>query len=196
MKKLALVFLVVLSCTLVIKAPDFLRESKNDFLRREEYAVYSAVIESHLDFWAGKPFQCVVIEDHTYLDESLLNWTFSSFEGIEQETMNDFFFKNASPYPLQYLFNLDLPVVLISAAEIATLFRGDPSEGWRNFYTRYPHSQGIMELSRVGFNPDMNQAIVYEGNQEFSLSGSGYVHYLVKVNGEWIIQDTISVWIS
>ena len=134
--------------------------------------------------------------DHTYLWESAFYRTFSSFEGIEQETVSDFIFKNANPYPLQDFFDLDYPVVLISNEEIEELFQLGTFEGWRNFYEKYPGSQGIMELSRVGFNAEMDQAIVYMGNQQGSLSGSGNVYYLIKVNGEWVVQYVDPAWIS
>ncbi len=45
---------------------------------------------------------------------------------------------------------------------------------------RYPNSQGTMTLSRVGFNRNIKQALVYVGNQEGFLAGAGYYVLLVK----------------
>ena len=53
-----------------------------------------------------------------------------------------------------------------------------------------------MTLSRVGFNQDQTQALVYIGNQEGPLSGAGYIVLLNKQFGNWELKQKIMVWIS
>lgn len=45
-------------------------------------------------------------------------------------------------------------------------------------------------------NAEMDQAFVYLGNQQFGLSGFGDAYLLIKVNGEWIVEDVVPLWIS
>ena len=146
----------------------------------------------HVVYGVG-PLQRIVITDHTTFHETR---NYLGLEGIEQEIIDDFLLKNADSHPLHDFFNLDIPVVLLSKEEMEKIFSPGVHEGWHDFYGQYPYSQGIMELSRVGFNAEMDKALVYVGNQVDGLWGAGYIHLLVKVNGVWIIQDTEGVWIS
>jgi len=61
---------------------------------------------------------------------------------------------------------------------------------------RYPNSQGTMTLSGVGFNRNINQALVYVGNPEGFLAGAGYYVLLVKEKGTWVIKQKLMTWIS
>ncbi|KYK31890.1 MAG: hypothetical protein HXS48_07765 [Theionarchaea archaeon] len=112
---------------------------------------------------------------------------------VKQETFDDFQIKNTQPCPLADFFDLDVTVVFMNEKEVREHFQND---AWFELYAKYPFSQGIMTLSRVGFNSEMNQALVYVGNQKEILSGAGYYVLLTKMNGVWIIQDKVMIWIS
>lgn len=86
-------------------------------------------------------------------------------------------------------------MVLIGDAEIDELFGGE-IDGWETFYARYPGSQGIMGLSRVGFSADGTQALLYLGNQWHWLAGRGYVWLLSRVGGGWVVERGVMIWIS
>jgi hypothetical protein len=53
-----------------------------------------------------------------------------------------------------------------------------------------------MELSRIGFNSEMNQALVYVGNYREITNGAGYLVFLIKQNDQWNISNEIIIWIS
>ena len=59
------------------------------------------------------------------------------------------------------------------------LFNSDdehPKDIWDNrdrFYEKYPGSYGIIQLSRIGFDTEGNQAFVYVGNSFHDLAGAG-----------------------
>lgn len=161
----------------------------------EEYAVYSALIEERFDDFV------IVIKDHTACDRAAredlngrLQWVYEAMPAAQQETFDDFLAKNGQSYPLKNLFNVRGKVILVSEEKLRKIFEGE--FGWLEFYVRYPFSQGIMTLSRVGFNEEMDQALIYTGNQSGSLSGAGYYVLLTKEEGVWTIQDSIIVWIS
>ncbi len=114
--------------------------------------------------------------------------------GIAETTLDSFRIRNAEPMTLTNRLPLRLPYVWISEQEVKEIFRD--SQGWKRFYERYPGSQGIMEFSRVGFNSDLTQALVYVGNQSDWLAGAGYYVLLVKEGGTWVVRNRIMVWIS
>lgn len=65
------------------------------------------------------------------------------------------------------------------------------------FYEKYgKQTQGILKLSKVGFNNTRTQALVYYGNQSFYLSGAGFALLYEKVNGKWKKVCKFLLWIS
>jgi len=115
-------------------------------------------------------------------------------EGVRTETFENFRSKNTRKYPLGYLFDLNRPYVLIGDSEIREMFiRYD---GWTRFYGRYPGAQGLMVLSRVGFDPEGTQALVYVGNQSHWLAGAGYLVLLIRGQGQWKVEGKVLVWVS
>ena len=114
--------------------------------------------------------------------------------GVAQETLADFQANNKQSHRLSNSFNLKADYVLVSREELAPLFRN--GSDWTAFYAKYPGSQGAMTLSRVGFNPEKNQALVYVGNQRGGKSGAGHYFLLAKQGADWIVQHQVEVWLS
>ena len=178
-------------------------ESTLRMIREEEYAVYAALIDTGFDLirfiYSRDEVHLIVIIDHTSggkagsdLEETL-EWVTEEMPEVEQETCDNFLIKNEQSYPLGDFFNLTTTVILLSNEEARKIFQ--EGGGWKEFYMRYPISQGIMDLSRVGFNSEMNQALVYLANVAEDSIGSGYYVLLRKENNVWIIQCWISQWI-
>ena len=69
-------------------------------------------------------------------------------------------------------------------------------DGWDTFYQKYPGSSGIVTLSKVGFNKEMNQALVIMGVQRGRVFGIGELYLLQKENNAWRIQKAAMLWIS
>jgi len=200
--KLLIVVLVVVSLIALWLPPGRLfTGSPKDAKEAEEYAVYSAIIRNR---YFGLT---IVIKDHTsaglikdlgYLDESNeeFNWYGKKFMGIETETITNFISNNERSYPLKKLFKFWVWYTLISDKELDEIFEDSVGGGWNKFYILYPFSHGFLEFSRPGFNQEMNEALVYAGNQSAGLSGAGYIIYLKKENGTWKIKNEVMVWIS
>lgn len=193
----------IASNTLAVQCQNLLKKCLEMLESKEEYSVYSALIKAKytegLHFtgtgYDSGPVQMYVITDHTTsgFGNGTLDWLSGSMPTLEQETLNDFQAKNAEEVPLADFFYLDEEVVLISEEAVREHFE---DKGWTEFYQIYPFSQGIMTLSRVGFNSEMNQALVYVGNQAEYLGGAGYYVLLVKEAGVWVIEAEIMAWIS
>lgn len=174
-------------------------EPQNPF---EEYRVYSAVLNS---LYIGEETKLIVMQDSTDIfplydtrDSTLnkmKNLIKKHFKGIHPSTIDDFVKKNKKRHKIEKKLFIRTKYTLISDKEIAEIFKD--TQGWDRFYKLYPHSQGILTFSRVGFNPNMNQAVLYAGNQAHFFCGKGILIFLIKnKKGEWIIKNTVLLWIS
>jgi hypothetical protein len=164
----------------------------------EEYAVYSAIIQTrYID--TQQP-ALIVISDQTDLDyftgelSEHLNFVRQGLPDLADEIAADFEIQNKQPRPLKPLFTISVNYVFISPQEIRTTFK--KQDGWDIFYAKYPNAQGFMHLSGVGFNSQMDMALVYVDNMRYALAGEGHYVLLKKVNGQWTVQGQTMVWIS
>jgi len=164
-------------------------------LEAEEYAVYSALIESQ---YIQSGIDQIVIQNQTATGlgdrAEVSDYVKQNLPELSSEMIADFGSKNQQPRSFQDRFRLTVKCVLVSSDDVKQIFQN--GKGWDTFYAKYPHSQGLMTLSRVGFNAKLDKAIVYVGNQSHWLAGAGYFVMLTKANGTWAIQNEIMVWIS
>ena len=171
----------------------------------EEYAVYSSLIDTGFDLieytYSRYEVQLLVIIDHTAGSDSgaedinkILQWVSQEIPAVQEETLKNFLVKNTEPHPLGDFFILNQPIIFICEEEAQEVFQRN--NGWEEFYEKYPFSQGIMTLSRVGFNSKMNQALVYVENRVHCSIGVGYYVLLTKENGVWTIQNWVTKWVA
>jgi hypothetical protein len=164
----------------------------------EEYAVYSAVIEA---LYLHDKIELIVVDDQTglgYMAETgvddKLEYARQKMPGLTPEIAADFKAQNQETYAVKSLFTLPCSYVLVSQAELQAIFQS--RNGWDEFYRRYPHAQGRLTLSKVGFSSQRDKALVYAGNRSDTLAGMGFLILLVEEDGDWIIKDTVMVWVS
>ena len=164
-----------------------------------EFAVYRAVIE---ELFATRQLETLVVMDTTTAGLSVddpsapdIKNLKSSVPEVDQALIDSFAARNAQPSPLENRFNLEVPVVLLSQAELDDFF-GKSGAGWEAFYQTYPQSQGVLTLSRVGFNARGDKALVYAGNMAYSLAGAGYALVLGWEDGQWQVLNQVMLWIS
>jgi hypothetical protein len=162
-------------------------------LDAEEVAVYAALLGN-----AG----LLVIIDQTETGVSgypgvlpTVDSLVSKMHDVAPETTASFLARNATAYPLRADMSLGAPYVLISQAELGGLFPGGEAD-WGVFRARYPDAWGYQSLSRVGFNADLTQALVYLGGEVDYLAGEGDYYLMNKVNGVWTVDQTVMVWVS
>ena len=164
----------------------------------EEYSVYAALIGP---MFIDDLVRSVVIKDHTTADlpdpddrAGRLEQLRGKMPALSPKTVRDYLAKNQESHALSNRFDLKTPVVLLSNHEKNMLFQS--SSGWDELYAKYPRSQGLMTLSRVGFDPGMRQALVYIGNERWWMRGAGYYVLLVRENNVWSIKDKDVAWIN
>jgi hypothetical protein len=164
----------------------------------EECRVYRAVIERSY----GLANRKLVIVDRTATGlfrstrpVGKLEYVRENFGGmLEPETLDDYRAKNRRYHRLNPNLALGVPYVLVSEGQIAKIFK--QSRGWDRFYNIYPNSNGILTFSRVGFNAQTNQALVYHGSQTHYLAGVGRYVLLTKKEDIWTVDNTVETWVS
>ncbi len=195
-QKMALVISLTLSIALLCGCQPATPSTPTPDPEEEEYRVYSAVIQAR---YTRDDTKLVVIIDQTDLpaedlDQRLEGDLKETFK-LKSDLIENFKAQNQGPQALKNAFELSLPYQLVTKEEIRKLFQRQGG-GWQEFYEKYPDSQGHITLSRVGFNKQTTQALLYVGNQFGDLAGTGYYYLLSKQDGNWVIADEIMVWIS
>jgi hypothetical protein len=134
----------------------------------EEYAVYAAVISQ---VYVEPQTKVVVISSSTSSRvDPFSDFVFTRLSSLSRTTIGDFKAKEKEPYVLKPLFQLSVPVVLLSEEARRDIFQnraerpaGADEADWQRFYERYSHSPGILYFTRVGMNPQRTQALVRVG---------------------------------
>ncbi len=205
---LLLAAMVAVSCCLVfcsedkeetaVQQEDYIAWVPSPEVTPEEYSVYSDLIEAMFP----DKYELFVIRDRTSSEDSATSETLpfqylhSHMPSLSPETFANFQAMNDKEYNLQRHFQLETDYILLGAEENEEIFSavGPWVDPWDEFYERYPNSQGIMTLSRVGFDDNMNQALVYLGNVFGGLGGQGNCILLTKVSGVWVIESDVFLW--
>lgn len=178
----------------------------------DQYAVYDAALNTYVSAgtnllvidnrgWAcdGKEPKLSKYEKRELKRtlDSYLDQVSKGMPGVTQETIEDF--RGKRPVCLTPSFNLPVKYVFISDQELDRIFSGGNKnlvEAWKEFRAKYPGSNGILSLSNVGFNREMNQALVEVDQTRGSLDGVGRFFLLKKESGRWEITGRLDVWYS
>ena len=168
-------------------------------IQAQEYEIYAALIDATY-VHTNANIRLIVLLEHTdmapaYHGRATLDYVKKHAPAVLPETLDDFESKNQESYPLEHAFDLTVEYVLIGDVEKSAAF-GGRTQGWIDFYAKYPRSQGITWLSRVGFNSDRNQALVYMANRRHTLMGSGEYLLLAKDQVQWLPRGLVRAWIS
>ena len=155
--------------------------------------MYEAVIQSN---WPGQAQ--IVISDTTdiHVLQNVQDQIDGNLPGLAKETLAAFLEINKQEYPLEDHFQPGDHVVLLSQSDRNSLFDQNLEESWQRFNQKYAGSQGLLTFSRVGFNSQKTQALVYFGNQKGSVDGAGYVVLLAYENDTWVVKKGLMLWIS
>lgn len=195
-------FLLLILTNCFNKKDDVLPEYKLnpvDSIDVNEYQVYSLILKENF-----KSSKELVIKQKTVvlIASSMINGYQESIKkdnpDLDATLFSDFTEKNDSSFNLGT--QLTVPsktITLITSEEVAHFFTPtDVNQGWNDFYKKHPNSNGMIDLTRVGFNKDKDQAIVAVGHYYASLGAEGLLIYLVKKNNSWRIVQTINTWTS
>ena len=161
-------------------------------IEKEEQAVYS--------FFVGDSTGTIVIMQDTATEistddpQQTIDYIKSGLKSLSDETLDDYMARNKEPGQLSPDMQLGVDYVLLSTDELRKI---SSQPDWPEVMAeRYSGSGGYLILSRVGFNAELDQALIYVGDVAGPLMGAGFYYLLEKRNGEWVLTEQIMVWIS
>ena len=170
-----------------------------------EYAVYRTLIEY---MYVHDDRKLIVITSKTVFDSSR-KFDADSYKPrdikVFPETFNSIESRNRQSETLDCTkLALSVSCKILGQQELQELFprnevKIDQSvdsikDSWNRYYEKYPGAQGIMQVSRIGFDTDGSQALVYVANFSGLLLGGGYYVLLVREENTWVIHDISVVW--
>ncbi len=199
------VYLMALMSILTFFPSQAPAQSKKDFLDREEYSVYSAVIIKNYIGEKEKvrlvivttPTCCEVAGNMKEQVISHFRYSPNSASAPAPETIDSYTRRNKTSVPLRKSFRLNVKYQIVPYKRIESLFDMIELENdWKTFYRKYPQSNGYLRLSRVGFNRAGDEALVSTAWMCGSLCGEGRYILLRKKHGLWKIEADVMTWVS
>ncbi|HEY6333459.1 MAG TPA: hypothetical protein VI756_29310, partial [Blastocatellia bacterium] len=89
-------------------------------------------------------------------------------------------------------FKLGVKCELVTNADLYAIFHGHMGQvEWLDFFKRFDDAPGFLMISRIGFNKDHNQAMVYMGSR--CGPGCRDLHFLLleKAGDSWKIKKEL-----
>lgn len=186
-----IVGIVLISFELCLGSASTLRSQSTsaDGVSDEEYEIYSSVIKQT---YLRPDTKMLVIEERTFRYDFAIDddepWR-DKKKGltIEQSAAEDYENRNGKKWLLnKKSFKLPVKISIITDLDLKAFFHGNWGElQWINYYRRFPDARGFIMLSRIGFNTEKTQALLYIGSR--CGPGCGDIHFLLleKVDGVW-----------
>jgi hypothetical protein len=161
-----------------------------------EAAVYSTLINQQLAI----PLSYINMEETVFIINTTYNTTcyicyenisddnlYDAMPSLDRDTVEHFRAVNQESQILDSLLSIDKPYEYID----------EPSP---NDWAAIGHKQErillITMLSKVGFNQDMDQALVYMAHRCGTECGVGVIYFLVREGDTWQVESTIDAWYS
>jgi hypothetical protein len=169
-------------------------------LTEDDAAVYTALFQKLYEAAKGRP---IVLSDQTATGvppgmianvtvEGPLTEQFLS--RVPPETRTEYETRNKQSLHFPSPCKLAPECVVANLADLAPYTKNE--RAWRGFFRKYPNAPGIIVVSRIGFNAEHTEAVVYTGRSCGTLCGQGEFAHLVKQDGTWTVTDRTVVWIS
>ncbi|MEK6285729.1 MAG: hypothetical protein AABO57_08310 [Acidobacteriota bacterium] len=164
------------------------QSSSDDGVSDDEYEIYSAVIKQN---YLQSDTKQLIVEERTF------RYDFASDDepwkdkpkgvSLDQSAAEDYEAKNSRQWLLNKAsFKLPVKFNLITDLDLKAIFHGHWGElEWIGYYRRYPDSRGFVMLSRIGFNTERTQALMYVGSRCGPSCGDIHFLLLEKTNGSW-----------
>ena len=181
-KYLKSIFVLIISVNLYCSKDNSPVSSVDESGTSPDYKIYSVVLNS---MSGNEPSTMIVLSDSTvHWDISeIYDYIKNIFDSVDDETLNGYQNDNEERVKLSNIPDLQIQCILITK---------NNEWNWKNIY---PDASALFHLSRVGYNSDKTQALVYVSDYCAPLVASGNLIYLEKEEN-WIIKKTTMIWIS
>lgn len=177
-------------------------ENKTDSIDAIDYQIYSLVL-SEVQVKA-KTFvvkqrisKANFNSDNTYTEH--LNDIFKQvFPELSKTVLNNYKKANSTTVILENKFDVSPKTIkLIPEEELDSIFSGQHlDENWYNFHAKYPDSNGLIRLNRIGYNSCRTEAVLEISISIASENAEGMIILLKKENNAWKIIKIHQTWIS
>jgi hypothetical protein len=172
-----------------------------DGVTDEEYKVYTAFFSTadvpKIDSPVRLPFPSrgsLVYEKTSSgkkKDRDLSHEFEESFGKIDASLIENFSVRNAKEWQLKDRIFVDKIKIFTEANREEIRKQGGLGKGFsREFMRRYPLAGEIIYLSRVGFNKEMSNALLYAGSSS-GLMGGGYFILMEKTGNGWRLKNAV-----
>src|SRR5215510_5847795 len=173
-------------------------------IETEKYAVYSALLR---DMYVKNDVKLLVIQqaecDSAKADQvpalssDTGQWAFNQMPSLRPDTIEQFKLETRKCFPVTRELTLPVKYVIVGSKELDRVFRKQGIYGgWNAFYRSYPQSSGVIDMSNVGFNAELNQALVYTRRWGGGLCGAGHIVLLSKDDQGWRVVTEVMTWVS
>jgi hypothetical protein len=192
-------------------APAAGQADRKDVRKDDRYAVYDVVLDTFVDpdvrllVIDNRSSACDGEEDRLSRKEQRerdetrdrhLARVRAQAPGLSDETVASY--RSRPPVCLSPSFNLKVEYRLMSREEFEEIFtpaRG-VAAGWKEFYNKYPGSNGYVGVTDVGFDSGRTQALVYASRFGGGTDGVGRYYFLTRGAGGWVVNQQVDVWYS
>ncbi len=178
----------------------FVASAQPDMREIEQYAIYSTLLNK---LYQGGHTDRLLIQDRTSVgtiayksNPGVLDEIRQQLPRMQEETLLSFLAANERPHRFDKHFRLPGASRFIDSQQLDDYFAKEGGGGWGAFNRDYPHWGGFITVSRVGFNQDMNQALLYFSSACADTCGAGGLIFLVKEGVVWRIKGTAANWVS
>jgi len=161
----------------------------------EEYEIYSSLIKQ---IYILPETKLIIVEERTFRydfgNQNDEPWR-EKKKGvsIDESAVENYEARNGQQWLLNKAsFKLPVKANLITDLDLKAIFHGTWGDlEWINYYRRFPDSRGFVMVSRVGFNTQHTQALLYVGSR--CGPGCGDIHFLLleKTNDTWTTKKEI-----
>lgn len=169
---------------------------------RRDLEVYRAVLDSMFTPHAGSAYSQIAVNDRTRtLPRETANEVIESLmraPGVDATIARDVVARSYGARSLRAIAGAHLRtrVLLADSASLAALPRAHISKFWNDFYSRFPHTNGLIQLSGIGYNADHNLGAVIVDVGCGGRCGNGYIVVVKRENGSWRIANIVDSRIS
>ncbi len=162
-------------------------------LEKHEAAIYSFLLDRNPEkhsYITGTPIVISGETEYYDVDKELLARFFPT---LEETTFEDYQKSNEAPHTIDLPLTSSTPYVLVSRSELDDLIEYG---NWEKFNQKFPETHGVVFFSKIGFNKEGTQALVFMGYSCGGECGIGNI-YLFNFNGtEWQMKRYEQMWIS
>jgi hypothetical protein len=117
----------------------------------------------------------------------------NGYTSVGKELREEFVKQNRSPENIALPSELSDRYRLVNQEVLKSIFAD--ARGWSEFHRRFPGA-GLLEFSRIGFNSDRTEALVYMSESSGIKNGGGDYFVLTRIGKTWVIKEKINAWLS